>query len=328
MWRFALALPITAALSGCGWLAPSADRDCLRTFSGHADNVCSVAFSPSGKRIASGGADGKIKFWDVESGECRRTLDGHAEWVHSVAFSPDGRFLASGGRDALVKLWDVESGELLKTFSGQSGIVKSVAYSPDGRLLASCGRDQSVWVWDVESGKSLKALDGGGFFTASMVAFGPDAKRVYFAGDSLQLWDIDAEVCLRTYQGHSDSVGAVAVSRDGKRVASAGSYTDSTLRLWDADSGDCLWKKDFTDQDGGAWSLAFASGDRVLVSGHHGGAIRYWDVQSGDCLATVAAHTAAVATVSADATGQYVASGGWDSRIKLWKVAASGPVGQ
>jgi WD40 repeat protein len=325
MRRFPPAILVVAAVSGCG-LAPSGKGQvCLRTFSGHTDSVCSVAFSPDGKQLASGGADGKIRFWDVESGECRRALDGHAEWVHSVAFSPDGRFLASGGRDALVKLWDVETGELLKTFSGHSGIVTSVAYSPDGRLLASCGRHELVWIWDVASGKSRKTLDTGGFFTASMVAFSPDSKQLLFAGDSLQLWDIDGGARLRTFEGHSDSVGAIAMSRDGKRIASAGSYQDSTLRLWDAETGACLWKKDSAEQGGGAWSLTFASADGVLVSGHHDGRIRYWDVVSGDCLAAVPAHSEVVSTLSADADGRYVASGGWDKCIRLWEAPSAKP---
>ncbi len=155
----ALVVSMSAAPIACGGLTPFAKgEDCLRIFSGHSDNVCAVALGPSGKQMVSGGADEKIKLWDVESGQCRRTLDGHIEWVQSVALSSDGRSLASGGRDDLVKLWDVESGELRKTFVGHSGIVTSVTYSRDGRLLASCGRDKFIKIWHVGSAKCTKTL--------------------------------------------------------------------------------------------------------------------------------------------------------------------------
>jgi WD40 repeat protein len=328
MRRFAPAIAIAVASIGCGGCDPSSADGCLRTLKGHTNYVCSVAFDPAGKQIVSGAADGKIKFWDVETGQCRRTLDGHAEWVHSVAVSPDGKFLASGGRDKLVKLWDFESGKLLKTFAGHEGIVKSVAYSPGGRLLASTGGDKGIKIWDVASGDCLKTLGSDDFFSSSMVEFSPDGAQILFAGDSLQSWDVDTGRRVRTFEGHSDSVHAIATSRDGSRIASGGGYTDHSFRLWDAKSGRSLWIKEFTEQEGSVWALAFISGDSVIVSGHGFGAIRYWDVESGECLRTVKAHGNTVSTITADPTGRYLASGAWDNCIKLWKVPSSEPAGQ
>jgi WD40 repeat protein len=324
MRHLALTIALALAASGCG--GPK-QHSCLRTFNGHEGVICSITLTPDGKEIVSGAADGKIKFWDVESGQCQRTLDGHVEWVQSVALSSDGRFLVSGGRDDLVKLWDVKSGELLKAFEGHAGLVKSVAFSPDGKLLASCGRDRFIKIWDVASGNCLKTLGGDDVFTASMVKFSPDGKEIVFAGDSLQLWDVDSGTRLRTFEGHTDSVGEIAVSRNGKWIASAGSYTDHTARLWDAKSGNRLWEKEFPE-NGGVWSMAFSPQDDILISGHHDGEIKYWDVKSGECLATVKAHLELVSALSADLNGQYLASGSWDKSIKLWKLPSSNPVGR
>ncbi|MBN1911049.1 MAG: WD40 repeat domain-containing protein [Pirellulales bacterium] len=331
MQRFVLLLGLTAASVGCDGSSQSASpHHCQKAFVGHSGYVCTVAFTPNGKQLISGGADGKIKFWCVDSGECQRTLDGHAEWVHSVAISADGKFLASGGRDNLVKLWDIATGKLLKTFTGHSGLVKSVAYSPDGRLLASCGGDKSIRIWDIASGEGLKTIDSDSFFTLSMVVFTPDSKQVLLAGDSLQLWDIETGTCVCTFDGHSDSVGEVAISRNGRWIASVGSYTDRSLRLWDAKSGDCLWMREFTEQDGerAAWTVTFAPQDDVLVSGQFDGSIKYWDVNTAECLCTVAAHTESVSSVAVDLKGGYLASGSWDKTIKLWKPPSAKTTGQ
>jgi tRNA A-37 threonylcarbamoyl transferase component Bud32 len=70
------------------------------------DSVFSVAFSPDGRRLASGHYDGTVKVWDAASGQEILTLKGHTDRVASVAFSPDGRQIASASWDQTVKVWD------------------------------------------------------------------------------------------------------------------------------------------------------------------------------------------------------------------------------
>jgi WD40 repeat protein len=125
----------------------------IQTLAGHSGSVMAVAFSPDGKRIASGSDDGTIKLWDAATGEPQKTLAGHSAWVTAVAFSPDGKRIASGSNDGTIKLWDVakslKASRLLGSTFGRhikfrawqgietSETVHTLKFSADGRYLAT-----------------------------------------------------------------------------------------------------------------------------------------------------------------------------------------------
>jgi WD40 repeat protein len=118
---------------------------------GHKDRVWSVAWSQTGKYIASTSGDKTIRIWsqaDPRSPDwsCVALLDGvHSRTVRSVAWSPDGKYLASCGFDGLICIWSYshnDGWECTLQLEGHENEVKSVAWSVSGHLLASCSRDK------------------------------------------------------------------------------------------------------------------------------------------------------------------------------------------
>jgi WD40 repeat protein len=110
----------------------------------------SVAFSPDGAWLATGGEEFTLKIWDVQTGRELKSQRGHGGDIYAVATSPDGRWVASAGEDSTVKVWDSHNEfKLDHSFRGHTGIVCSLAFSSDGKRLYSGSRDKTVKVWDL-----------------------------------------------------------------------------------------------------------------------------------------------------------------------------------
>jgi hypothetical protein len=213
--------------------------------------VRSVAFSPDGKRLASGagswtrGKPGEVKVWEAQTGKEVLTLQGHTGEVYSVAFSPNGKRIASGSWDQTVKVWEAQSGQLLHDLQGHTADVKSVAFSPDGRRLASGGayKDGDTWkgevkVWDAQTGHEVLALKGHTSFVYS-VAFSADGQRLASASgwpeNQVKVWDAQTGQQVLPLRGQTSLVTGVAFSANGQRVIAVSDK--GVVRAWDAQSG-------------------------------------------------------------------------------------------
>ncbi|MFM6038872.1 MAG: protein kinase domain-containing protein [Sphaerospermopsis kisseleviana] len=244
----------------------------LQTLTGHSNLVTSVAYSPDGKTLASGG-DKTIKLWAVKTGNLLQTFTGHSNLVTSVAYSPDGQTLASASNDNTIKLWAVKTGNLLHTFTGHSYWVGSVAYSPDGQTLASASNDNTIKLWDVKTGNLLHTFVGHSNSVWS-VAYSPDGQTLASGSrdNTIKLWEVKTGNLLQIFTGHFHWVTSVAYSPDGKTLASASN--DTTIKLWEVKTGNLL--QIFTGHSHWVTSVAYSPDGQTLASGSGDKTIKIW----------------------------------------------------
>jgi RNA polymerase sigma factor (sigma-70 family) len=239
----------------------------------HKRFIHGLAFSPDGKLLVSSDQEPALHLWDTTTGQQLRSAPAEAG---NVTFSPDGKTLAVGNSYGTVTLWEVATSKMQATLKPvtPSWTSSGLTYSPDGQLLAVAG-DKDLVLWDVAARKEWRRLPER---KARQLEFAPGGKTLACAGAfEIHLWDVTTGKRLHDRPGHDSNVGSVAVSRDGKIMASS-AWDDPMVRLWDTATGKPrAWSPRHND-----WvrSCAFSSDGNLVVSDGRG-ELRIWETATG-----------------------------------------------
>lgn len=303
---------------------------------GHDEIVITLDVDWSGHWIATGAKDNTARLWRVDrennSYTCWATFTGHAESVGAIGLpktvpqessaayqdpvNNPPAVLITGSQDLTVKKWEIprqtqKKAKALFTRKAHEKDINALDINPSGQLFASASQDKTVKIWSVAEGEVQGILRGHkrGVWT---VRFAP-ANTPVIQGDkgavagkgliltgsgdkTVKVWSLSDYTCLRTFEGHSNSILKVAWLNQhtegdkSKRVQFASAGGDGLVKVWDVNSGETETTLD--NHEDRVWALAVHPETNMIVSGSADSTVTFWkDTSSETQTAAVEAAT-------------------------------------
>ena len=324
----------------------------LNTLAGHRGCVESLAFSPDGLTLA-GGSYQEILLWDVSEAKHLNTLSLRnifTAGVTKIVFSPDGKKIASMSDSYWnrIIIWDVETGKY-NLMIKDDRIYNStpIKFSPDVNTVTYIVEDSlSGWQYvfvsmqlpieQLVSGKTnigkiqrkgtkLSKVHETPVYYQSPVKstfFSLDGKTTVSIGNNeIALWDTDSGKHRVTIKDEFKQIYSVALSPDGKTLASGNGWNNNQIRLWNAINGNLI--SILNGHTSWIDELEFSPDGKTLFSASRDSTVRLWDIKTGEHKGTLKEHTAGVHTIEFSPNGELLASACQDNTIMLWEVSST-----
>ncbi|MFB7906057.1 WD40 repeat domain-containing serine/threonine protein kinase [Kitasatospora sp. NPDC056076] len=253
--------------------------------------LTALDFSPDNKLLAVGDRDSFVMLWNSPGLDVATNLGSTAvpgvddNLTFAVKFSPDGSLLAGVDDFATITLWDMASRKVAGTLQGDKNQKKAgyanLAYSPDGKTLAYSA-NSVITLWDVQS-RSLAATLVNSPVKRPMVSNADgDVLRMAFAQDGrtiiastfqdlLRFWDVRSGTLTATVENAGDGVIGLAVSPDGKVLATA---SRGEVKVWNVATREVIETLPFPPNP--VCALAFSPDGGSLAAAEQDGGIRIW----------------------------------------------------
>ncbi len=282
--------------------------------------VFSVAISPNGGHIATGGEDKLVRVWDgsPEPGVEYLVTQGRSR---AEDISPDARILALGDDSGQVRLFDLGTRKALdRSAFHPSDWIQEIRFSSRGDLLLTAGIDHSIRLWSFPALTLLHTLEGHQRRVAN-VEISSDGQLIASQGVDgwVKLWDARTGL-LRHDLRPSDKANGIAFSPDGSQLATA--CWDGTVQVWNTTHGEPT--EILLGQAGGAVvnALAWSPNGRLLVTGAGDQLLKLWNMRTCELVSQIWTNQEDITAVAFSPDGNILASSGAKPTIKLWDVAS------
>ena len=299
----------------------------LCTYSGHPGLVGTLAWSPTGKNIASitssTNIDRTVHVWETTKGKLLFQYRGHPYGATDRAWSPDGACIASVSGN-VIQIWNAVRGrKLLTLINSSEGLTQSIAWSPDSKFIATGGAllHSTVSVWNATT-RSLIFTTKSHYASVKAIAWSADGRYIVSVSD----WGV--HICNAATGNHiftcSPSFGGkaedIAWSPNGHLIAIAANSTSLEhcgIVIWDITA-----RKEiliYAGHSAPVIAVSWSPDGQYIASGGNDQTVQIWYAMSGNNAFTYRSHTDVVRAVAWSPDGSRIASGSWDGTVHVWQ---------
>ncbi|PIA15769.1 putative angio-associated migratory cell protein [Coemansia reversa NRRL 1564] len=271
----------------------------------HDDSVSAVKFSNTGDFVATGGMDGKVNVYNVNTREKCVALEGPDE-IQWLCWHPRGNVLLSGANDASMWMWSLPGGDFMNVFNGHSAPVTCGQFTPSGRNIVSGAEDGTLIIWDPKSAAVLRQ------FTPADERFHQEGITCLTVSKDDQIiltgsMDSTAKLVhangsiLGSLENATESVETVGLC-ESLPLAATGSI-DGSLSIWDINT---LRLRTTLKHDDSVTKLAWHENSPLVTSVSMDCTIRTWDSRNGDCVRVWKGHQEGIMDLSLSKDGKTI----------------------
>ncbi|KAK2574016.1 Notchless protein-like protein 1, partial [Acropora cervicornis] len=289
------------------------------TCKGHNHWILHIAWSPDGKKLASGCKNGEIRLWNPTTGkQIGQVFKGHLQWITCLSWqplhsNPDCRLLASSSKDATIKIWDVVLGHLLRTLSSHTKSVTCIRWGGEG-LIYSSSQDRTIKVWKADDGVLCRTLQGHAHWV-NYLALNTD--YVLRTG-SFDPSKGEKDEFITERKGLKDkALQRYLQARGGKRERLVSGSDDFTLFLWDPEESKNPLAR-MTGHQALINQVSFSPDGRLIASAAFDKSVKIWNGDNGKFITSLRGHVNSVYQIAWSADSRLICSGSADSTLKVW----------
>jgi len=254
---------------------------------GHTSSTESLAISPDGKWVATGGWDRKILLYSIDTlgmFKLVKTFTGHNGAVTCLTFDAASKLLASGSKDFSLRVVNILDGSLIFQTMDHRDAITAVEFEATGKFVMTASMDGTIRLYDIvnPTNNQKPRLYTYGKPVNDLIT-APNGKTFFVANNgnnNVESIDFTGKV-YQTFAGaHTMPVNCLGLSNNKLMMVTGGN--DKSVVVWDIATG-----KPLKTLLGHTWkvnSVAFTKNDQYLVSTGNDGEIRVWDVNTGVCV--------------------------------------------
>ncbi|RMC01983.1 hypothetical protein DUI87_21145 [Hirundo rustica rustica] len=306
-----------------------------RTLRGHLAKIYAMHWGSDSRLLVSASQDGKLIIWDSYTTNKMHAIPLRSSWVMTCAYAPSGNYVACGGLDNICSIYNLKTREgnvrVSRELPGHTvitpgskpytavlvlGYLSCCRFLDDNQIVTSSG-DTTCALWDIETGQQTTTFTGHTGDVMSL-SLSPDM-RTFVSGAcdaSSKLWDIRDGMCRQSFTGHVSDINAVCFFPNGHAFATGSD--DATCRLFDLRADQELMMYSHDNIICGITSVAFSKSGRLLLAGYDDFNCNVWDTLKGERAGVLAGHDNRVSCLGVTDDGMAVATGSWDSFLRIW----------